>query len=300
MKKVRVAIVGCKNMGRKHLAVLQKYFADKVKIAGILNSTAESTAKAASELQVPAFTELKDINHRKADAVIIATPTEAHYPIAKELINKRFPLLIEKPFAENYEQCFELTKLAQSKKVPILVGHTENYNPAVIKLRELLSAPLKSIAAIRTSQTADIRKTNIISELMIHDLGIVSALLSGSWTMARIDKEAKYRWDQHAVVELKYECGTIVRLEALRHPDAPLKRQMRLIDCQNNIWVVDFLARRLSKNNEIICEGGDSLSAELADFLNMITSGAAPQVDAAEAGNILRLCGELEAECEYL
>lgn len=41
MKKVRVAIVGCKNMGRKHLAVLQKYFADKVKIAGILNSTAE-------------------------------------------------------------------------------------------------------------------------------------------------------------------------------------------------------------------------------------------------------------------
>ncbi len=300
MKKVRVAIVGCKNMGRKHLAVLQKYFADKVKIAGILNSTAESTAKAASELQVPAFTELKDINHRKADAVIIATPTEAHYPIAKELINKRFPLLIEKPFAENYEQCFELTKLAQSKKVPILVGHTENYNPAVIKLRELLSAPLKSIAATRTSQTADIRKTNIISELMIHDLGIVSALLSESWTMARIDKEAKYRWDQHAVVELKYECGTIVRLEALRHPDAPLKRQMRLIDCQNNIWVVDFLARRLSKNNEIICEGGDSLSAELADFLNMITSGAAPQVDAAEAGNILRLCGELEAECEYL
>lgn len=300
MKKVRIAIVGCKNMGRKHLAVLQKHFADKVKIAGILNSSAESTAKAAAELQVPAFTELKDINHRKVDAVIISTPTETHYPIAKELINKKFPLLIEKPFAENYEQCLELIKLAQSKQVPILVGHTENYNPAVIKLKELLSVPLKSIAAVRTSQTADIRKTNIISELMIHDLGIVNALLPGSWTMARIDKESQYRWDQHAVIELKYECGTIVRLEALRHPEAPLKRQMRLIDCQNNIWVIDFLARRLSKNNEIICEGGDSLTAELADFLNMITLGTAPQVNAVEAGNILKLCSELEAECESL
>lgn len=300
MKKVHIAIVGCKNMGRKHLAVLQKHFADEVKIAGILNSTAESTAKAAAELQVPAFTELKDINHRKVDAVIISTPTETHYPIAKELINKKFPLLIEKPFAENYEQCFELTKLAQSKQVPILVGHTENYNPAVIKLKELLSVPLKSIAAVRTSQTADIRKTNIISELMIHDLGIVNALLPGSWTVARIDKESQYRWDQHAVIELKYECGTIVRLEALRHPEAPLKRQMRLIDCHNNIWVIDFLARRLSKNNEVICEGGDSLTAELADFLNMITLGTAPQVNAVEAGNILKLCGELEAECESL
>lgn len=300
MKKVHIAIVGCKNMGRKHLAVLQKHFADEVKIVGILNSSAESTAKAAAELQVPAFTELKDINHRKVDAVIISTPTETHYPIAKELINKKFPLLIEKPFAENYEQCFELTKLAQSKQVPILVGHTENYNPAVIKLKELLSVPLKSIAAVRTSQTADIRKTNIISELMIHDLGIVNALLPGSWTVARIDKESQYRWDQHAVIELKYECGTIVRLEALRHPEAPLKRQMRLIDCHNNIWVIDFLARRLSKNNEVICEGGDSLTAELADFLNMITLGTAPQVNAVEAGNILKLCGELEAECESL
>lgn len=297
MKKLRVAIIGCKNMGRKHLAVLREHFADRVKIAGILNSTPESTAAAAAELGVPALESLKNLNRRKIDAAIIATPAESHYAIAKILLQKKIPLLIEKPFACSGEQCFELIRLAEKYKVLLLVGHTENYNPAVILLKKLLDAPLKSIAGIRTSQTGGKRQTHIVPELMIHDLAIINSLLPGSWVQALIDKKPEYRWDEHAVIELQYECGTIVRLEALRHPESPLERRMRLIDQKNNIWQIDFLARKLVKNGETLCEGGNSLAAELEDFIHTAAGDKAPSVSPEEAREIVLLCGELENLC---
>ena len=298
MRKLRIAIIGCRNMGRKHLNVLRGYFADRVKIAGILNSTPQSTLAAAQELRVPALESLEKISRRRVDAAIISTPPENHFETAKILIQKHIPLLIEKPFACDGVQCFELIKLAQKHKVPILVGHTENYNPAVTLLKNLLDAPLKSIAAVRTSQNGGEKQTHIISELMIHDLAIISSLLPGSWVKALIDKKPEYRWDEHAIIELMYECGTIVKLEALRHSDCAINRKMRLIDAKKNIWQIDFTERRLSKNGDVLCEGGNSLALELEDFINMATLSTPPAISPEEARNIVVLCNELEAQCD--
>ena len=44
MGKIKIAIIGCNNMGQKHLKTLRENFADRVEIVGILNSTEESSA----------------------------------------------------------------------------------------------------------------------------------------------------------------------------------------------------------------------------------------------------------------
>ena len=295
MKKLRIAIIGCKNMGRKHLSCLQEHFADRVKISGILNSTFTSTQIAAQELGVRAFEGIQKINHKNTDAVIIATPMENHYETAKILLNKGFPLLVEKPFAETFEQCLELSKIAKDKKIPLLVGYTENYNPAVMVLKKQLNAPVKSIAAIRTSQNLGERKAHIISELMVHDLAIVQSLIKGDWVEARIDKQDKYEWNEHTVVEMKYDSGAIVKLEALRLPSAELKRQMRIIDVHNNIWTILFVERELRRNNELLCAGGNSLKNELNCFLDMLTNKTISQASIDDACNVVKLCNELES-----
>lgn len=293
MKKLRIAIVGCKNMGRKHLECLRECFADRVKISGILNSSEESTKKASAELGVNAFESISKINKRNTDAVIVATPAEHHFEVAKFLLQKKIPLLVEKPFAETDEQCFELQKTAQENEVLLMVGHTENYNPAVVLLKKELSEQIKSLAAIRTSNNPGFKKTHVISELMIHDLAIVNSLIKGQWIEASLEKDEKYRWDEHAIVEMKYDSGSIVRLESIR-ADVERERRMRIIDMKNNIWQIDFLERRLSKNGEVLTEGGNSLKNELEDFLNMLETGQNPQVGAEEARAIVRLCKELE------
>lgn len=294
MRRLRIAIVGCKNMGKKHLNCLRNNFADRVRVVGILNSTTESTQKTARELEVEALESLEKISKRKIDAVIISTPPENHYETAKILLEKGMPLLIEKPLTTDVEQSYELLQIAKQKEVPVLVGHTENYNPAVMKLKEILDCSVKSIAAIRTSQNGGVKDTHIISELMIHDLAIVNSLLQDEWNEARVSKKEEYRWDEHAVVEMKYNKGSIVRLEALRSDDIELKRQMRIIDTKNNIWQINFMKRELIKNGEVICQGGDSLKQELSDFIDMVVNDKEPKVGINEACALVELCSDLE------
>ncbi|MBE6451886.1 MAG: Gfo/Idh/MocA family oxidoreductase [Alphaproteobacteria bacterium] len=293
-RKLRIGIIGCKNMGQKHLACLQSDFADCVRVVGILNSSVESTQKTAKELKINPFDGIMDINRRKVDAIIIATPLETHYEIAKQLIDKNIPLLIEKPFAETPEQCLELIKIANQNNVPLMVGHLENYNPAVILFKELLTEPIISIAAIRTSKNKSEKKTHIISELMIHDLAIVYSLMGNEWSEARINKNDKYKWNEHAIVELKYQSNTIIRLEALRDKNTDIKRQMRIIDAKNNIWLIRFAEGELYKNKELLCSGNCALKNELTDFINMVVQKKQSNIDAYDALDVVCLCNELE------
>lgn len=294
MKKLRVAVVGCKNMGSKHINCLRAYFADEVKIAGILNSTPQSSAAKAEELGVPFFEKLSDITKRRVDAAIIATPAENHYQTAACLIGKGIPCLIEKPFAADEEECLGLMKAAAAGNVPVLVGHTENYNPAVVRLKELLRGRrILSIAGIRTSANPGLKPTHVISELMIHDLAIVNSLIGSDFETAIVSKDDKYRWDEQAVVEMRYWNKTIVRLEAVR-ADVPVERHMRVIDEKQDIYEIDFPERRLLKNKELITEGGDSLRRELGNFIGMLRGEETPFVSLEEAKETVRLCNQLE------
>ena len=294
MKKIRIAIIGCKNMGQKHLHCLQNNFANEVKIAGILNSTPKSSAACGKKLGVPYFEKLTDINRRKVDAVIISTPAETHYEIAKTLIEKKIPLLIEKPLASTEEECYELRVLAKEKQVPILVGHTENYNPAVIKLKEELSAPIKTISAYRSSNNPGFKQTHIISELMIHDIAILNLLNGAAIKKLSVSKNSKYRWDEHAVVEMFLSDNSAARLEALR-AECPIERKMRIIDKDNHIYQIDFLARRLTKDGKTLCEGGDSLLAEQQDFISMVRNGSTPLSGIDEGVENVEICRYLES-----
>ena len=130
MDKLRIAVVGCNNMGKKHVAVLRGHFADRVEIAGILNSSVESSARVAAELNVPYFKNLDDIDRKTADAVIVATPGVTHAEIGAALLARGLPCLIEKPLATTPSGCEKLIAAAGEGQTFILPGHSENYNSA--------------------------------------------------------------------------------------------------------------------------------------------------------------------------
>lgn len=294
MTKLKIAIIGCKNMGRKHLRILRENFADKAELAGILNSQPQSTMAAAEELNVKAFGSLDEITLQTVDAAIVATPAESHYDIAKVLLQRKIPLLVEKPFTIKTENSLELKQLAEQTNTPVLVGHLENYNPAVEAMLKDVCRPVKSIEAIRTSCNPGFKKAHIVSELMIHDLAIVKALTDDTPIDEKISKKPCYRWDEQAVVELDYAQGTKVRLEAVR-ADVAVERKMTVIDGADNVYEIQFQKRQLLKNGQELTSGGDSLVFELDDFLNMVASGKTPKVSLDDACQNVALCNRLEA-----
>lgn len=291
---IRIAIVGCKNMGRKHFNVIKTYFNDQATVVGVLNSSKKSTERTASELGVSAFESLDDITKENVDAVIVATPAENHYPTTMKLLEKRIPTLVEKPFASNINECNMLRKMAENNNVHLLVGHTENYNPAVEKMLNMLQRPVKSIKAIRTSCNPGFKETHIVSELMIHDLAIVNSLISDTPTKSSIYKDAKYRWDEQAVVEMEYASGTTVCLEATR-ANVAVERNMSIIDGNNDTYEISFYDRKLKRNGQLIPCVGDSLQSEIQDFLNMVKTGTKPKISLEDACKNVETCNYLEA-----
>ena len=294
MNKLKIAIVGCRNMGQKHLKTLRENFANTVEVVGILNSTPESSAKRAAELEVPYFTNIDDIKKDTVDAAIISTPAPTHAKIGENLLLKGIPCLIEKPLATHLSECEKLISAAKKSKSLILAGHLENYNPAVMRLKEELRSPVTSIKGIRTSRNSS-NKTGIsaVQELMIHDLAIVHSLLGNDLISSKVHKHPNLSWENHAIVEIEYQNGATVKLEALRE-DREVERFMDITDADGNIFHIDFMECRLLKNGQILTSGGHSLTNELTDFISCIKNKSVPLVDMYEAKNVLELCLNLE------
>lgn len=293
MKKLRIAIIGCQNMGTKHFNILQEYFADEVEISGILNRN--TTKEKAAELGVHGFNSLDEINPQTTDAVLICTPAESHVDYAVEMLNRGLPILLEKPMAANDEECKRIIEAAERNNTPILVGHTENYNPAVIALKKELKHPVTKIKALRVSNNINGQhKVTVVPELMIHDLAIVSSLLPEKPEKINVSRKPQYSWREHAKVNLSYAKAE-VELEAAII-DVQADRYMEVTDSAGTLYRIDFRERRLSKNGKIICEGGNSLVNEHRNFINMAKGQEAPFVSLEEARKNLNLCTRIEAQ----
>ena len=72
------------------------------------------------------------------DAVVIATPVEKHFLLAREALLANKHVFIEKPMATNLHEAEELISLAQKNKKIIFVGHILHYHPAIAQIKKML------------------------------------------------------------------------------------------------------------------------------------------------------------------
>lgn len=297
MQKKRLAIIGCKNMGTKHFTILRDYFADQVEVVGILNSSPESSRLKADELGVPFFNSLDEINKTNVDGVIVSTPAETHCSVAEPLLRKGIFCLIEKPMCSDLQECHRLLAAAAEGNTSMLIGHTENYNPAVRNLFKVLEAPIKSIHGLRASAGVNKeRTTNVIPELMIHDLAIVNSLITSPLKKSSVCKKDGFNWTENATVKMEFENDVEVELEALIAAGRT-ERYMEIEDTKGNQYRLQFRERQLFKNGKLLPEGGDTLRFELENFINSLRGSEAPFVSGEEGMRNLEVCLHLEKQC---
>jgi UDP-2-acetamido-3-amino-2,3-dideoxy-glucuronate N-acetyltransferase len=78
------------------------------------------------------------ISNTKIEAVIIATPTENHYEIAKKALLRGKHVLVEKPLALEIDEAEELIEIADKKGLTLMVDHLLVYHPVISKIKELI------------------------------------------------------------------------------------------------------------------------------------------------------------------
>ena len=117
------------------------------------------------------------LNDENIDAVCIATPTPTHFKLAKKALLAGKHILTEKPLTDSSKNAKELIKIANKKKLTLMVGHTFLYTPAVNKIKKILAqAKLGRIYYInmeRLNLGLFQKDINVVWDLAPHDISIL-------------------------------------------------------------------------------------------------------------------------------
>ncbi|AJR08759.1 gfo/Idh/MocA family oxidoreductase [Photobacterium gaetbulicola] len=76
-----------------------------------------------------AYTDYADLVKADIDAVMIHSATVSHPVLAAFFLNLGLPVFVDKPLADNYEQCERLYDLAERKQTPLFMGFNRRYIP---------------------------------------------------------------------------------------------------------------------------------------------------------------------------
>jgi UDP-N-acetylglucosamine 3-dehydrogenase len=177
MNKLRVGVIGVGAMGKHHVRIYNGMRG--VELVGVVDINKKTTKEVATEYNTEAFTDCENLLKKDLDAVTIAVPTSLHKDIALKAANCGVHMLIEKPIAESLESADAIINAARRENLKLMIGHIERFNPAILKLKELISAgelgELLSISCRRVGPYAPrIRDVGIIIDLAVHDIDAIS------------------------------------------------------------------------------------------------------------------------------
>jgi len=121
------------------------------------------------------------INGCGLDAVVIATPVQHHYSLAKASLLAGKHTFIEKPMASSSEQCEELIDIAERNGVVLMVDHTFLYSAPVRKIAEIVQAgdlgDIRYINSRRLNLGLFQKDINVAWDLAPHDISIILHIL---------------------------------------------------------------------------------------------------------------------------
>ena len=300
-ERVRLAIVGVGHLGRHH-----------VRVAGALSGfehdgRAEEVAREAGIRVLPSPAAVA----AEAQAVVIATPTTSHAELCGFFLERGLDVLVEKPIASNVAEADGLVRLARAGGRVLQVGHVERYNPAVEALLARVREPLFLEGHRLGRFTPRSLDLDVVCDLMIHDLQIVTDLVrrpivdiraAGAPILtARLDI---------AQARIAFEGGCVANLTASR---VSFERMRRLrvfapaLYCAVDMHTRRVEAYRLEKGSgaapaivseEVAVADADPLTRELEDFRRAVCTRGEPLVTGEIGRDALRLAERVVAAAE--
>jgi UDP-2-acetamido-3-amino-2,3-dideoxy-glucuronate N-acetyltransferase len=179
MKK-NIAVIGCGYWGKN----LVRNFYELNSLAAICDvdaKTLESFQEKYPDLILHSDHKqlLKD---PEIEAIVISTPADTHYSLAKQALQADKDVFVEKPIALKYKEGDELVSLAKEKDRILLVGHILEYHPAIVKLKEMIDqgelGKINYIYSHRLNLGKFRTEENILWSFAPHDISVILYLLN--------------------------------------------------------------------------------------------------------------------------
>lgn len=297
---IKMALVGCGHMGKIHLQKLSSF--DEIQIVGIVDVDTKRANDLAQPINVPAFNNYKKLLGN-VDGVIIATPTETHYQIAKDFLKSRTHILLEKPITSRQDQAQELINLAQTRQLILQVGFLERFNPAFSKILPIIKKPLLIESRRLSEFTGRSTDIDVVLDLMIHDIDLILSIVREDVCDIRA-QGVSFITDKldMASARIEFSNGCIADLNASRI-SSKKERTLTVFE-GNQIFFIDLLNRRVvysakEQNKDIDTEEYtvdpiDAVKYEISLFIQSILTGTAPIVRGEDGLRALTLADQVK------
>ncbi|MGB2706488.1 MAG: Gfo/Idh/MocA family oxidoreductase [Candidatus Omnitrophota bacterium] len=170
---LKIGVIGCGYWGPNLIRDFSEM--ENVEIAALCDVDGSRLSRFEKKFPKALFTkDPKDLFESKSiDAVAIATPANTHHALAKEALTNGKHILVEKPLTFNVNEALEIIDIAKKEKKVLMVGHTFEFNPAVIKIKELI-------------EKGELGRVYYITSRRLN-LGIVREDLNALWNLAPHD-----------------------------------------------------------------------------------------------------------------
>jgi predicted dehydrogenase len=285
-------------MGRYHAEKLSRL--GGVQLAGIVDADAQRAAALAAKLGCPSFSRYQDI-FGKAEAAVVAVPTDKHHAVALDCLKRGIHLLVEKPIATTLAEADSLIAEAAQRGVVLQCGHVERYNKAFRALVARMDRPVFIEAERLAGFKQRGAEVDVVLDLMIHDLDLAVALARAP--VERVSAcgfRVLTRDIDIANARLEFTNGCVANLSASRVSQAVV-RKLRVF--QPDMYVsADLQGGRLRyvresggtiQETEEVHEGGDALASQAAAFVSSIQNQAPIEVDGQQGRRVLELAIEV-------
>jgi predicted dehydrogenase len=306
MKKgrgLKVGVIGVGFMGENHARILSSL--PGAKLYAVFDADparAQAIAKQYQVLSAGTPAELLEL----VEAVTVVTPTATHFEVAKLCIEAGRSLLVEKPLAATAREAQNLVTLSENKNLVLAVGFIERFNPAFLELKKLIrKEKVLGVDLKRLSPFPErITDADVVMDMMIHDLDLLSALLPRD-EIESIKAEGKKIQSKNldqAIATLFFRSGVIAKVEANRVFSS--KTRKIVVSTENALYEADLLnkqilVRDLVQNLPSVhhVKAVDQLTIELTDFVEAVKSGSRPRVDGAAGYRASLLAEEVIKAC---
>ncbi len=254
-----MVLLGCGSMGAHHLRLLRRN--PKVHVECVVDPALQDG------LEVPVVRSLETMENLQATIAWIATPIPTHAPLIEMSLNRGMHVFTEKPLAMTSQDAERLGVLAQKKNLLLYVGHSERFNPAYARLRQLLECGgmgrISAIECVRQGpQPARRIDVGVAIDMGVHDLDLIAE----HWGFPRSIQGGRRvqnpsSWEDAVDAEMQFDQGLRISISFSRNVSE--KKRFWRIHAEAGIFLFDFLAVQQEAAEE-------PLSLEHRDFFRIL------------------------------
>lgn len=290
---ISVGVVGLGAIGQHHVRIYSELDCHLEGVVDIDQARAEQLADKYCTKCYKSHFDLID----KVDAISLAVPTSLHFPIVCDFLKQGVHCLVEKPIASSVAEAVEMSSMAKKHRAKLMVGHIERFNPAVLKLKELIDqGRLGKLTIISTRRIGPfisrIKDVGIVVDSAIHDIDIVRYLMGRdpSYIYSKTGGPTNGK-ENHAVIVLDFD-DAVSYLEV--NWLTPHKERTLIATGSKATCYLDYIKQELQMftaagTQQLDIKKGEPLRLEIEHFLGCISNGLAPMVDGESATRSLEI-----------